>query len=775
MSEVIKIKGARVHNLKNISIEIPKNKFTVVTGLSGSCKSSLAFDTIFAEGQRRYMESLSSYARQFLEIQDRPDADEISGLSPTIAIDQKSVSRNPRSTVGTITEIYDYLRLLFAKVGRPHCPQCGEPVKKQSVEEIGRALLELAKTKDVRVFSPIVKDARGEHRTLLQEIERAGYKELRLDNDLISLEEALDRHLDKNKKHVIEAQTLFIAKGSSLRLEEIRKRLENALDLGNGFVVANTGEADILLSLEYSCGRCGLSLPSVEPRLFSFNSPHGACEVCNGLGVTLTVDPELVVTNPRLTVEEGAIKPWRMAGSNGKELRLLAEIAKKNKFRLNAPFGSLSFPAKQVIFYGSPADGYEGVIPALEKKYRETTSEYVRKEIKSFMRELVCPACKGKRLKPEVLAVTIDGKSITDLSELSIEEALEWTEAIVSRKNGKKADSRPVTESLSDDEIKIAKLVLKDVRERLEHLAHVGVEYLSLDRSATTLSGGEAQRVRLATQLGSDLSGVIYILDEPSIGLHGRDNKKLIQTMKLLRDKGNTVIVVEHDAETIRSADFVIDVGPGAGEYGGEIVAKGSPKDITRNAESLTGRYLAGKKSVPVPKMIRKGSGKSLVIRGAKAYNLKNIDVTIPLGVLICVTGVSGSGKSTLILDVLGRDLAARFHGAKELPAAHKSIEGTDNLDKVIMIDQSAIGKTPRSNPATYTQVFTPIRDLYTETPEAKMRGYNAGKFSFNVTDGGRCPGCDGEGYVKIDMQFLPNVYVECKECHGTRYNSEAL
>ncbi len=802
MANVIRIKGARVHNLKNVSVDIPKEKLTVVTGLSGSGKSSLAFDTVFAEGQRRYMESLSAYARQFLEIQDRPDVDEISGLSPTIAIDQKSVSRNPRSTVGTITEIYDYLRLLFARVGRPHCPRCGEPVAKQTSVEIGRTLVELAKTKEVNVLAPIVREARGEHRAVLLELEKAGYKQVRLDGHLVSLEEALDRRSDRVKKHTIDALIFSLPQGSAPRFEEIKKRLETALDLGNGFIYANTGAVDILLSEQYACGRCGISLPAIEPRIFSFNSPHGACEQCNGLGITLTVDPELVVTNPRLTIEEGAVKPWRIAGSTGSQMKLLEAVAKKKNFRLDVPFGELKDEARRIVFYGvgaeeSDDETYEGVIPNLERKYRETTSEYLRKEIKAFMREQVCPSCGGKRLKPEVLAVTVDGKSIAAAASLTIDEALAWIDALAgNRQNGAKKETGKKSknesresrvesrngkttstnvEPLVEDKLKIAKLLLKEVRERLVNLMNVGVEYLSLDRSAVTLSGGEAQRVRLATQLGSDLSGVIYILDEPSIGLHGRDNQKLIETMKDLRDKGNTVIVVEHDADTIRAADFVIDVGPGAGEYGGEIIAKGTAAEIIKNPESITGKYLSGKKSIPVPKVYRKGNGKALAIKGARAFNLKNLDVRIPLGLLACVTGVSGSGKSTLILDVLGKALAARFHGAKDLPGAHKEITGMDNLDKVIMIDQSPIGKTPRSNPATYTQVFTPIRDLFTEIPEAKMRGYTAGKFSFNVTDGGRCNACDGEGYVKIDMQFLPNVYVECKECHGTRYNAEAL
>lgn len=790
MSNVIKIKGARVHNLKNISVEIPKNKLTVITGLSGSGKSSLAFDTIFAEGQRRYMESLSAYARQFLEIQDRPDVDEISGLSPTIAIDQKSVSRNPRSTVGTITEIYDYLRLLFARVGHPHCPRCGTGVTKQSIDQISKTILEQTKKGEVLMLAPVVRDARGEYRSLLIELEKQKYKNVRVDGKFLTIEEALDSRLDKVKRHSIEAVVFSLPHNTNAQIEEVKKRVQVALDLGNGFIYSHTNGKDLLLSQEYACPKCNISLPAIEPRLFSFNSPHGACEQCNGLAITLTVDPELVVTNPRLTVAEGAIKPWRMAGNTGSNMRLLEKVAEAKKFSLDIPFGKLSETVKKIIFYGTgeieygvEKEKFSGVIPGLEEKYKETSSEYVRKEIKAYMREHICPSCNGKRLRPEVLAVTVDDKSIAEITSLSLGDASVWIERLgqtakTKTSSGAKKTGAASTVSagpLTDEEMKIARLILKEAKIRLEHLLHVGVDYLTLDRSAVSLSGGEAQRVRLATQLGSDLSGVIYILDEPSIGLHSRDNQKLIDTMKKLRDKENTVIVVEHDADTIRAADYVIDVGPGAGEYGGEIIAEGTAAEITKNPDSITGQYLSGKKCIPLPKAYRKGNGKNIVVKGATAFNLKGMDVKIPLGMLVCVTGVSGSGKSTLILDVLGKTLAGKFHGAKDIPGEHKEISGMENLDKVIMIDQSPIGKTPRSNPATYTQVFTPIRDLYTEIPEAKMRGFNAGKFSFNVMDGGRCNACDGEGYVKIDMQFLPNVYVECKECHGTRYNAEAL
>ncbi|MEK7073607.1 MAG: excinuclease ABC subunit UvrA [Patescibacteria group bacterium] len=785
--QVIAVRGARVHNLKNISVDIPKNALVVVTGLSGSGKSSLAFDTIFAEGQRRYMESLSSYARQFLELQSRPDVDEITGLSPTIAIDQRTVSQNPRSTVGTITEMYDYLRLLFARAGTPHCPRCDAAVHCQTVDEIVEIIRVAAEGAEAFVFAPIVRDARGEHRHELAELEKAGYKDVRLDGDFVSIEEAQDRRIDKQKKHSISVLVARLPRGTSTKPEEIKKQVVKGLELGNSFLtLARAGSEDQLLSEEYACRSCGISLPPLEPRLFSFNSPHGACPECTGLGSTLKVEPSLVIPNPRLTIAQGAIKPWtRIAGNQNAQLDLVRAVGIAHGFSIDTPVADLSEAALKIVLYGTDDQiytvgtktlPYEGVIPGLEQKFKETDSDYLRKEIESYMRVLECPSCRSKRLRPEALAVKIGTYSIADLVALPVSDAV----ALFAEKNGngkKNGNGHvpTVASLLTEDQMKIAKQMLKEIRTRLGHLTDVGVGYLTLDRSANTLSGGEAQRVRLATQLGTQLSGVIYILDEPSIGLHGRDNEKLIATMEELRDSGNTVIVVEHDEAIIRAADWVIDVGPGAGEYGGEIIAEGTPASITKNPESLTGAYLSGRKRIPAPAKYRKGTGKTLTVKGATEFNLKNIDVGIPLGTLVCVTGVSGSGKSTLVVDILARALSAEYAGAKALPGAHKSIKGIEYLDKVIAIDQTPIGRTPRSNPATYTGVFTAIRDLFTETQEAKLRKFDAGKFSFNVKGGGRCEACAGEGYVEIDMQFLPDVYMECKECHGKRYNAEAL
>lgn len=792
---VIAIRGARVHNLKNVSIDIPKGKLVVITGLSGSGKSSLAFDTIFAEGQRRYMESLSSYARQFLELQSRPDVDEITGLSPTIAIDQRTVSQNPRSTVGTITEITDYLRLLFARVGHPHCPRCGREAARQSTDDIAAVINKSVARADTLLFAPVIRDQRGEHRHALTELERTGWKEVRLDGELMSVEEAVDRRLDKLKQHTIEVVIQRLSKGSAPRLDELKKIITKGLDLGNGLLVVHAGDEDTLLSEAFACATCGTSLPPLEPRLFSFNSPHGACPECTGLGSTLTVEPSLVIPNPRLTLAQGAIKPWtRIAGNQQPQLDLLRAVSGQHGFSLDTPVQDMTPAAMKIVLYGTGDTSYtvnnktltfEGVIPGLEQKFKETDSEYLRKEIEGYMRVMECASCAGRRLRPEALSVTIGQWNIADLAALPLCDAAPlFTDAKSTNGNGKAATKakQPITKTvaplctlLSDDEMRLARQIIKEMRIRLGHLLDVGVGYLALDRSATTLSGGEAQRVRLATQLGTQLSGVIYILDEPSIGLHGRDNEKLIATMKELRDGGNTVIVVEHDEAIIRAADYVIDVGPGAGEYGGEIIAAGTAAAIMKDPDSLTGKYLSGKKKISTPKAPRKGTGKNLVIKGASEFNLKNIDVSFPLGTLITVTGVSGSGKSTLVVDILARALSAEFSGAKALPGKHKTIKGIEHLDKVIAVDQTPIGRTPRSNPATYTGVFTVIRDLFTETPEARLKKYDAGKFSFNVKGGGRCEACAGEGYVEIDMQFLPDVYVECKECHGQRYNAEAL
>ncbi len=776
MDKII-VKGAREHNLKNIDLEIPRDKFVVITGLSGSGKSSLAFDTIYAEGQRRYVESLSSYARQFLGLMEKPDVEKIDGLSPAISIDQKSTTRNPRSTVGTVTEIYDYLRLLFARVGRPHCTNCGKEIKRQTSSKIIEQIAALPSGTKIMIISPVIKDRKGEHRYVFEEIKKAGYIRVRVDGRIYDIEEELK--LDKNKKHTIEVIV------DRLKVEsEARKRLadsiETALNLGDGEIKVlnmDSGE-ETLFSERFACPDCGINMPDLEPRSFSFNSPHGACPTCTGLGTKLEVDEALVLPNPRLTILEGAIRPWtRTAARMTWFERILKEVAKKYKFSLDTPVGELSPQEKELILYGTgdelynvEADVdysgsvreintvYEGVIPNLKRRYQETDSEYMRKEIEKYMRVLPCPDCEGKRLKKEVLAVTIAGKSIIDITDTSVANALKFFEDL----------------KLKEVDQKIAYQILKEIKQRLSFLTNVGLSYLTLGRSAGTLSGGEAQRIRLATQIGSSLMGVLYILDEPSIGLHQRDNSRLLYTLKQLQELGNTIIVVEHDEETILSADYVIDIGPGAGIHGGKIVATGSPSEIKKNKNSLTGKYLSGSKSIPVPKNRRKGSGKFLNILGASEFNLKNLDIKIPLGKFVVITGVSGSGKSTLLNEILAKYLAMKFHQAQDVPGKFKEILGDDNLDKVINIDQSPIGRTPRSNPATYTGVFTHIRELFAEVPEAKIRGYKPGRFSFNVK-GGRCENCRGDGVIKIEMQFLPDVYVTCEECKGKRYNREAL
>ncbi len=771
----MKIRGARVHNLKNISLDIPKDAFVVMTGLSGSGKSSLAFDTIHAEGQRRYMGSLSSYAAQFLDLQDKPDVDSIEGLSPTIAIDQKSSSHNPRSTVGTMTEIYDILRVLFARAGVPHCPRCGSKVAEQTVEEMATKVLELVQTSGLQLFAPVIQDQKGEHKHALLSAEDSGYKQIRYDSLLMDIDEAIAMRKDKTKNHSIDVLIAEFAPGDKVEKTFVVERLKKALDLGNGLVLIireDTGD-ELLLSQSFSCATCRINLPKPDPRLFSFNSPAGACSECTGLGLKLVLEPELVIPNPRLTFAEGAVKPWtRIAGNQSSYLKLLEAVGKRHKISMHVPVEKIAEDKMDKVLYGTGEevyliDGFEmiypGLLSQLEQKYRETDSDYVRKELETYMRTLTCPACNGKRLKPEMLAVTIAGKSIADVVETPIEEVTAFFTKLGADKE------------LTADQKLVIERVRKEANTRVGYLLDVGLGYLTLDRTSMTLSGGEAQRVRLATQLGSQLSGVIYILDEPSIGLHPRDNDKLITTVKSLRDLGNTAIVVEHDKAMMLAADHIIDVGPGAGVYGGEIVAEGTPAEIMKNKASLTGQYLADKKIIATPKSYRKGSGKKLSIIGAEAFNLKKIDVDIPLGRLVCVTGVSGSGKSTLVLDILGKALMKHYYRAKAYPGEHKSIKGMEHIDKVVAIDQSPIGRTPRSNPATYTGVFTAIRDLYTETPEAKMRAFDAGKFSFNVKGGGRCEACAGEGQRRIEMQFLPDVYVDCSECHGKRYNQEAL
>ncbi len=785
--EYLDIKGAREHNLKNINVKIPRNKLTVVTGLSGSGKSSLAFDTIYAEGQRRYVESLSAYARQFLGMMEKPDVDQIDGLSPAISIDQKSVSKNPRSTVGTITEIYDYLRLLFARVGQPHCPECGRAISKQTIGQIIKRVTEIPKGTKIMVIAPVIKDRKGEHQHVFAELKKAGYIRLRIDDKFYEITEEIK--LDKNKKHTIEViidRLMVDPETAKKKKSRLANSLETALELGNGVIIIHnlTTKKETLYSEHFSCQYCEVDLPEINPRNFSFNSPHGACPDCTGLGIKLEVNEELVVPNPRLTIAEGAIRPWsRSNGHQSWYLRILEQLGKNHGFSLNEPFQKLNKEARKVVFYGDKKESvtvegvdrnghkrmfettFEGIIPNLERRYKETNSDFMRREIEKYMTTNQCQTCKGQRLKPEILGVTIGEKSIIDVSKFNINQAKEF---FTLKKGANKYFK------LNQKQFQIADQILKELKKRLDFLTKVGLDYLTLDRPAATLSGGEAQRIRLATQIGSSLTGILYILDEPSIGLHQKDNRKLIETLRDLRNIGNTVIVVEHDEETINSADHVLDIGPGAGRFGGEVVAEGTPKEIKQNNNSLTGRYLAGKEKIALPKKFREGNGKTIEIRGAEEHNLKNINTKIPLGKFVCVSGVSGSGKSTLINDILSKTLAKEFHNAQKIPGKHKEIKGLENLDKVISIDQSPIGKSPRSNAATYTGVFTDIRKLFAETEEAKIRGYKQGRFSFNVK-GGRCEACKGDGIIKIEMHFLPDVYVSCEECKGKRYNEEAL
>ncbi len=781
-SNFIDIRGARVHNLKNISVKIPKNKFVVLTGISGSGKSSLAFDTIYAEGQRRYVESLSSYARQFLGLMDKPDVDQIDGLSPAIAIDQRSTITNPRSTVGTITEIYDYLRLLFSRIGHVHCPGCGRELFQQTPAQIMKKVLELAAKKETEIiiFSPVKADKNDNPEETVSEIAKAGYFSARIQGEIKPLNKITAADLNSGLKYieVLVSQTKIPAasRRKKWQQDDLLKAIELAIDLSNGQVIASTvsPKKDYYYFQYYHCPDCGISLSEQEPRNFSFNSPAGACPRCLGLGTRLEVDAELVIPNKKLTLAQGAIKPWtRNFFNQGWYWEILKKAAAENSFSLDVPVAELPENKLKLVLYGTGekkyllSDGeeriFEGVINLLFKKFQETASEYLKREISQYMRVFVCPECKGKRLKPESLAVTVLGKNISEISAMTVDESKKFFNKFFEK-----------GAALEAQEKQVANLIIKELRKRIEYLENVGLNYLTQDRSAISLSGGEVQRVRLATQIGLNLSGVVYILDEPSVGLHQKDNKKLIDTLKNLRDLGNTVIVVEHDAMTMEEADHIIDIGPGAGLEGGEIVAEGTPAEIKRNKNSITGGYLAGKKEVPKATKYRKGSGKTIEILGAEEFNLKNIDVKIPLGKFVCLTGVSGSGKSTLMLEILVKALMKKFYRAKELPGKHKEILGAENIDKVISIDQSPIGRTPRSNPATYTGVFTYIRDLFTQTPEAKIRGYDAGKFSFNAR-GGRCETCAGEGMVKIEMQFLPDVYVACEDCHGSRYRAEVL
>jgi excinuclease ABC subunit A len=772
MSDVIRVQGAREHNLKNVDVEIPRNKLVVITGLSGSGKSSLAFDTIYAEGQRRYVESLSAYARQFLGLMEKPDVDQIDGLSPAISIDQKSTSRNPRSTVATVTEIYDYLRLLYARIGVPHCPVCGKPVQRQTTNAIVDQVTELPAGARLMILAPVVIDKKGAFEHISEQYMRAGFARARVDGVVYSLDEFPE--LDKNYKHRIEVVADRVVNDQDSRSRLVQS-VEQALELAEGKLKVvnadNNEEHDY--SLMYACvDHPDVAIPELEPRTFSFNSPHGACPVCTGLGSRLEVDPELVIPNGRLTIAEGAIRPFNRINSDAWYTKKMQAVADRYGFSLHMPTGELDQNDLHRILYGTGSEKYrvslgigrsfettyEGVIPNLERRHKETDSDFMRRDIERFMRERPCHECKGRRLRPEVLAVTIAGHSIMDICELSIDEAIGFFDSI----------------TFSAREKQIAAQVIKEICARLKFMQDVGLNYLNLLRSAATLSGGEAQRIRLATQIGSGLQGVLYVLDEPSIGLHQRDNERLIKTLKHLRDLGNTVIVVEHDEDTIKTADYLLDIGPGAGIHGGHIVAAGTPDQVAKNPKSITGAYLLGKKQIAVPKKIRAGNGKSLVIKGARENNLKNVTVEIPLGKMVVVSGVSGSGKSSLINDILAKELSARLMRANEVPGAHDEIDGIKNLDKAIVIDQSPIGRTPRSNPATYTGLFTPIRELFASVPEAKLRGYSPGRFSFNVR-GGRCENCAGDGIIKIEMHFLPDVYVPCEVCHGKRYNREAL
>ena len=795
----ISIRGAREHNLKNIDVDIPRDQFVVLTGLSGSGKSSLAFDTIFAEGQRRYVESLSAYARQFLGQMEKPDVDHIDGLSPAISIDQKGTSRNPRSTVGTVTEIYDYMRLLFARIGQPHCPICGLPITAQSVQQMAHQILELPDGSRLMILGPVIRDRKGEHQSIFDEIRRQGFVRVRVDGEVLDIDEAAGRKLAKYKKHTIEVvvDRLVIRHESGASPDDhpdrvrVIESLETALKIATGTAVVQVVDGDeIVFSEKFACPVHGVvGLSEIEPRNFSFNSPHGACPECTGLGTTREIDPELIMPNRGLSIAQGAIVPWFRAGSDGSAWysALLEAVSARFGFSLDVPVRDLSPEAIATLLSGSNSEpvtvrykssksgrlrsydvAYEGVIPNLKRRYQSTSSDYVREELERFMSERPCPVCHGARLKPEMLAVTVADKAIVDITRLPIRVARDWF-ATIDRDPDEDPDA-----PLSTREFMIARQIFKEIRERLGFLVDVGLDYLTLERSAKTLSGGEAQRIRLATQIGSSLMGVVYILDEPSIGLHQRDNARLIRTLLRLRDIGNTLIVVEHDEDTIRAADWIVDIGPGAGEHGGHVVAAGDAGDVARAPDSITGQFLSGRRAIPIPQTRRAGSGKALVLRGAKENNLQDVAVRFPLGTFISVTGVSGSGKSSLVTDTLYPRLAAELHGARKKPGSHTALEGMSHLDKVIEIDQSPIGRTPRSNPATYTGLFTPIRELFASLPEAKVRGYLAGRFSFNVK-GGRCEACRGEGIIQIEMNFLPDVFVPCEVCHGKRYNREAL
>jgi excinuclease ABC subunit A len=778
MPDAIFIKGAREHNLRDIDVVIPRNKLVVITGVSGSGKSSLAFDTIYAEGQRRYVESLSAYARQFLGQMEKPDVDYIEGLSPAISIDQKGPPHNPRSTVGTLTEIYDYLRLLFARVGHPHCPKCGRKISRQTVQQIVDAAQEIPQGSRIMILAPLVRERKGEHQAIFRDLQKAGFVRVRVDGQIHDLSEEFQ--LDKNKKHTVEVVVDRLQIEQNENATRLADSIETALKLGAGVVLVKVLDGEeSLFSEHFACVYCGISLGEIAPRTFSFNNPYGACPACTGLGCKLEIDPNLVIPDKELSLAEGAIQPWMRNGQLSTwSSSILESLSRRHGFSLSIPVKDLSEEQLRVILYGDGGEripatyedrygelrqyytDFAGVIPYLERRYRETSSDSVRADIERYMASNPCPTCQGKRLKPESLAVTIVDRNIMDVTALPVAEALSWVEQLVNR--------------ISPRELTIGKQIIKEIRARLGFLKDIGLSYLTLDRPSSTLSGGEAQRIRLATQIGSGLSGVLYICDEPTVGLHPADGSRLIATLKRLRDLDNTIIIVEHDEAMMRAADYIIDMGPGAGKQGGEVVATGTLQDILACPQSITGQYLSRTKQIPLPPERRSGTGKELIVKGARENNLKNINVHIPLGEFVCITGVSGSGKSSLINEVLYKRLARLFYRAKDRSGECDGIVGTEYIDKVVNIDQSPIGRTPRSNPATYTGTFTPIRELFAAVPEARVRGYSQGRFSFNVK-GGRCEACQGAGYVQIEMQFLPNVTVPCEVCKGKRYNREAL